>query len=181
MSLQVINKLVWIDLEMTGLDLRKDKIIQIAVLITDTDLNILDENGYVAYANINQDDVDNMVDIVRDMHTKNGVIEKCLSSELSIEDLDRGAVEYISKFVSPKESPLCGSSIATDRMFIEYNMPLLRDFLHYRNIDVSTVKQLTTMWLGELHSKEVDTHDALDDIKESIKELQFYKEKVFKK
>ncbi len=180
MPLQIINKLVWIDLEMTGLDIRKDRIIQIAILITDINLNILDENGFVAYANITQEDISNMKDIVKDMHSKNGVIDKCLNSELSIDDLDKGAVEYISKFVSPKESPLCGSSIATDRMFIEYNMPLLKDFLHYRNIDVSTVKQLITMWLDETYLKEIDTHDALDDIKESIKELRLYKERIFK-
>lgn len=176
---QTIDKLVWIDLETTGLSVKKDKIIQIAVLVTDTELNILDENGYVGFVNITDDDVSLMIDLVKDMHTKNGVIELCKKSVLTLEDIDKGAMEYISKFVKKDEAPLCGNNIAFDRSFIEYNMPLLTAYLHYRNIDVTTVKQLYRIWKKDTYIHDDATHEALGDIKQSIEELKFYKEKIF--
>ncbi len=176
---QVIDKLVWIDLETTGLSIKKDKIIEIAVLITDTQLNLLDEKGYVAFVNITDKDIALMDDIVKEMHTKNGVIDMCKKSSFTIEDIDKGAVEYISKFVQKNEAPLCGNNIAFDRSFIEYNMPLLVDYLHYRNIDVTTIKQLSQIWRNDVCKKTDSTHEAMDDIKESIEELRHYKEKFF--
>ena len=177
MQKQTIKNLVWLDLEMTGLDLRKDKIIQVAVIVTDTQLNILDEKGFVKYIHIEQEDVDGMEDIVKEMHTKNGVIDKCLKSELTLEEVDKEVVEYISQYIGPKESPLCGNSIGTDRAFIKLNMPFLQKYMHYRNIDVSALKQLYAIWTDkDKYIKETDSHDALDDIKESIKELKYYKE-----
>lgn len=176
---QIIDKLVWIDLETTGLSTKKDKIIEIAVLITDTDLNLLDEKGYTGHVGITDEDVSLMRPFVVDMHTKNGLIEICKKSTLSLNDIDRQATEYISKFVKEKESPICGNNIAFDRSFIDYNMPLLSNYLHYRNIDVSTVKQLSMIWKGDEYKKEDGRHEALDDIKKSIEELRYYKERIF--
>lgn len=177
---QIIDKLVWIDLETTGLSIKKDKIIEIGVLVTDTQLNILDKGGYVGYVNITDEDISQMVDIVKDMHSKNGIIEMCKKSSFKIEDIDKGAVEYISKYVQRSEAPLCGNSIAFDRSFIEYSMPLLADYLHYRNIDVSTIKQLSQIWKNDIYIKKDASHEALDDIRQSIEELKYYKSKIFK-
>lgn len=176
---QVIDKLVWIDLEATGLHLKKDKIIEVAVLVTDTKLNLLDEKGYVGFVKITDEDVSLMDDTVRKMHTENGIIEMCKKSSLTLEDIDKGAVDYISQIVERKEAPLCGNSIAFDRAFIGYSMPLLSDYLHYRNIDVSTVKQLSQIWRNDIYKKAGSTHEALDDIKQSIEELRYYKSKIF--
>lgn len=176
---QVIQKLVWIDLETTGLSLKKDKIIEIGILVTDTQLNIMDRKGYVGFVHIDNEDIDLMDNIVKKMHTKNGVIERCKDSSLSIMDIDKDAVEYISRFVDRNEAPLCGNNIAFDRSFIEYNMPLLKDYLHYRNIDVTTIKQLSQIWREDVYEKEDSVHEALDDIRQSIEELQYYKKKIF--
>lgn len=176
---QTIDKLVWIDLETTGLSLKKDKIIEIGVLVTDTQLNLLDESGYVGYVNITDEDISLMEEVVKEMHTKNRVIEMCKKSLLTIEDIDKGAVEYISKFVSKNEAPLCGNNIAFDRSFIEYNMPLLTDYIHYRNIDVTAIKQLSRIWRNDIYTKKDSAHEALDDIKESVEELRYYKSKIF--
>jgi oligoribonuclease len=179
MAEQIIKNLVWIDLEMTGLNIAKDKIIEIGVLVTDTDLNILDEKGFVRYIHIDQKDVDGMIDVVKNMHTSNGLIQKCLESDVSIEQADADTVEYLKQFVGEKESPLCGNSISVDRNFIEFNMSSLNRFLHWRNIDVTTLKQLLKLWKGEEYFKPNGEHEALGDIKESIEELKFYKEKLF--
>lgn len=179
MAVQVIKNLVWIDIETTGLNLKKDKLIQIAVLVTDINLNLLDDKGYVGYVRITDEDISLMDDFVKDMHTKNGLIEICKRSKLSLEDIDRESTEYISKFVNVKEAPLCGNSIAFDRSFIEYHMPLLTDYLHYRNIDVSTVKQLSNIWKNDVYKKVESTHEALDDIRQSIEELKYYRSKIF--
>lgn len=176
---QTIDKLVWIDLETTGLSLKKDKIIEIGILVTDTQLNLLDDSGYVGYVKITEEDVSQMNDIVKEMHTKNGLIEKCKKSLLTVKDIDKGAVEYITKFVQRKEAPLCGNNIAFDRSFIEYNMPLLTDYIHYRNIDVTSIKQLSKIWRNDIYIKKDSTHEALDDIKESVEELRYYKTKIF--
>jgi oligoribonuclease len=176
---QIVDKLVWIDLEATGLILKKDKIIQIAILVTDTQLNLLDEKGYVGFIHIEDEDIALMDDIVKEMHTKNGLIELCKKSSFTLEDVDKGAVDYVSKFVNKNEAPLCGNTIAFDRSFINYSMPLLADYLHYRNIDVSTIKQLNQIWGNDVYKKREGTHEAMDDIRESIEELKYYKSKIF--
>lgn len=179
MQEQIIDKLVWIDLETTGLNPRKDKIIEIAILVTDTSLRILDKNGFVAYLGISKEDVNAMSPVVKKMHTENGVIQKCLKSKLTLENADKLSVEYISKLTEKGQSPLCGNSICFDRLFIEYNMPNLSKHLHYRNIDVSTVKQLSRIWKNKVFKKEESTHEALSDIRASIEELKFYKKEYF--
>ncbi len=179
MAEQTIKNLVWIDLETTGLSTKKDKIIEIGILVTDIDLNILDTEGYVGFVNITNEDISLMNDIVKDMHTKNGLIEKCLESKYTLEYIDKESVEYISKFVDRNEAPLCGTNIAFDRSFIEYYMPILTNHLHFRNIDVSTIKQLSKIWKNDSYIGKKSIHEALDDIRESIEELKYYKEKIF--
>ncbi len=179
MAEQIIKNLVWIDLEMTGLTIAKHKIMEIAVLVTDTDLNILDEKGFVRYIHIDQNDVEGMSEIVKTMHTSNNLIQKSLDSDVRIEQADNETVEYLKQFIGEGESPLCGNSISVDRNFIEFNMPNLNKFLHWRNIDVTTLKQLSRLWKGEEYAKPKGEHEALGDIKESIEELKYYKEKLF--
>ena len=174
-----MKNLIWIDLETTGLILKKDKIIEIAILVTDTNLKILDKDGYVGFVKISQKDIDLMDKKVFKMHSKNGVIENCVKSKFTLEDIDRGSVTYLSKFVDENDSPLCGNNIFFDRAFIDYNMPLLSKLLHYRNIDVSTVKQLSQIWKKDVYDKGDTTHEALDDIRGSIEEMKYYKKAIF--
>ncbi|MCK9368381.1 oligoribonuclease [Candidatus Dojkabacteria bacterium] len=180
MGYQKITNLVWIDLEMTGLDVKKDKIIQIAAIVTDTNLNILDENGYVAISHIDKTDVGRMEPFVKEMHLRNGLIQTALKSKLTIEQIDKEVVEYLSKFINKGESPLCGSSNSIDKSFIVQYMPNLHGFLHFRNIDVSTISQLAKLWnkKKEYHG-HIGSHEALGDIKESIEELKHYKKELF--
>ena len=180
MGYQKITNLVWIDLEMTGLDVKKDKIIQIAVVVTDTDLNILDENGYVAIAHIDKKDVGKMEPFIKEMHLRNGLIQCALKSKLTIEQIDLEVIEYLSKYINKGESPLCGNSNATDRSFIIQFMPNLHNLLHYRAIDVSTISQLAKLWCKkkEYHG-HIGSHEALGDIKEVIEELKHYKKELF--
>jgi oligoribonuclease len=181
MNKPIPTKLVWMDLEMTGLDFKKDKIIQAAVLVTDTELNILDNNGYVEYVKISQAEIDNMSNLVKDMHTKNGVLEKCLKSEKDIEEIDSEVVEYLKQFTVKQESPLCGNSVWVDRIFITNEMPLTSEFLHYRNIDVTTLKLLNSIWNIKEYIKPSGNDEALDDIRQSIDELRFYKQEILVK
>lgn len=179
MARQEIDKLVWIDLETTGLSLREDVIIQVAILVTDTNLNIVDENGYSGFVKITDKEVSLMDDIVLNMHTLNGVINSCKKSDKSLEQIDIESLEYISQFVEENKAPLCGNNISFDRQFIDYHMPLLSKHLHYRNIDVSTVKQLFNMWRDDSYVKKESTHEALDDIRKSVEEMRYYMEKLF--
>jgi oligoribonuclease len=175
MPIQTFENLVWIDLETTGLDIETDKIIQVACLVTDTELNILDEKGFTAYVKIEDKDIESMIHVVKEMHLESGVIEECKKSELSLEQIDQMVTTYISKFVNPKGSPLCGSSISWDRMFIQSSMPLLRGFLHFRNIDVESIRQVLTMWGVQSPKAGKAPHEALADIKRSIELLRVYK------
>lgn len=178
---QLIKNLVWIDLEMTGLDLLNDKIIEIAILVTDKNLNLLDDKGFEAVIGIDQDDIEKMNKEVVKMHTKNGLLDKCLQSNNRLEDVEQQALDYISQFVGRQESPLCGSTIATDRAFLWLKMPKLNEYLHYRNIDSSTLKQLHTIWTDQdSFVKATDDHTALNDIRNSINELKFYRKSFLK-
>jgi len=178
---QIIKNLVWIDLEMTGLDIAKDKIMEIGCLVTDLNLNILDEKGFVECIHIEKKDVGGMEDVVKEMHTNNGLIDKCLKSDIDIKRADIDTVDYLNQFIENGESPLCGNSISIDRNFIEFNMPLLKDFLHWRSIDVTTVKQLYKIWNDGTYLKPKGEHEALGDIRASIEELKYYKENIFEK
>ncbi|HEY1840032.1 MAG TPA: oligoribonuclease [Mycobacterium sp.] len=176
------DQLVWIDCEMTGLDLGSDKLIEIAVLVTDAELNILGDGVDVV---IHADDaaVSSMVDVVTEMHTRSGLIEEVRASTVDLATAEAAALDYIRQHVKQaKTAPLAGNSIATDRGFIARDMPALDSFLHYRMIDVSSIKELCRRWYPRIYYGQPAkglAHRALADIHESIRELQYYRRTAF--
>ena len=178
----VRDELVWIDCEMTGLDLGSDKLIEIAVLVTDAELNILGEGVDVV---IHADDaaLGGMVDVVTRMHTRSGLIDEVRASTIDVPTAEAMVLDYIRTHVkAAKTAPLAGNSIATDRGFIARDMPALDDFLHYRMIDVSSIKELCRRWYPRIYFGQPEkglAHRALADIHESIRELQYYRRTAF--
>jgi oligoribonuclease len=178
----VRDELVWIDCEMTGLDLKTDRLIEIAVLVTDADLNILGDGIDVV---IHADDaaLSAMIPIVTEMHTRSGLIEEVRSSTVDLAEAEDQVLDYIRTHVKQaKTAPLAGNSIATDRGFIARDMPKLDDFLHYRMIDVSSIKELCRRWYPRIYFGQPEkglTHRALADIGESIRELKYYRRTAF--
>jgi oligoribonuclease len=178
----VADLLVWIDCEMTGLDLVKDKLIEVAALVTDPDLNVLGEGIDLV---IHADDaaIDAMPEIVRDMHAKSGLTEEVRRSTISVPEAEEAVLAYIKEFVpNPRTAPLCGNSIATDRGFLARDMPTLDSYLHYRMIDVSSIKELCRRWYPRVYFGQPAkglAHRALADIKESIRELKYYRRTIF--
>ena len=177
-----LENLVWIDCEMTGLDVEKDSLVEIAVLITDSDLNILDEAGLNVVIKPRTDSLAQMGDFVTQMHQESGLLP-LLADGLDIADAEQKILDYVKGF-APEErtAPLAGNSIGTDRMFLNRYMPKLDAHLHYRNIDVSSVKELTRRWFPKVYfqlPKKSGGHRALADIKESIAELRYYRQTVF--
>lgn len=178
----VRDELVWIDCEMTGLDLRSDKLIEIAVLVTDGDLNVLGEGVDVV---VHADDaaLSSMVDVVAQMHTRSGLVDEVRASTVEVAAAETMVLDYIHEHVKqPKTAPLAGNSIATDRGFIARDMPALDSFLHYRMIDVSSIKELCRRWYPRIYYGQPAkglAHRALADIHESIRELQFYRRTAF--
>ncbi|MDT5201268.1 MAG: oligoribonuclease, partial [Mycobacterium sp.] len=176
------DELVWIDCEMTGLDLRSDKLIEIAVLITDADLNILGDGVDVV---IHADDaaLSSMIDVVTEMHTHSGLIEEVRASTVDLATAETMVLDYIRRHVKQaKTAPLAGNSIATDRGFIARDMPALDSFLHYRMIDVSSIKELCRRWYPRIYYGQPAkglAHRALADIHESIRELRYYRRTAF--
>src|SRR3954463_16655816 len=174
--------LVWIDCEMTGLDLRSDALIEVAALVTDPDLNVLGDGVDVV---IHADDarLDAMVEVVRAMHEKSGLTDEVRRSTVTVAEAQDLVMAYIAQFVpEPRTAPLCGNSIATDRGFLARDMPLLDDYLHYRMIDVSSVKELCRRWYPRVYFGQPAkglAHRALADIRESIRELRYYRRSVF--
>lgn len=170
------QNLIWIDLEMTGLDPEKERIIEIATIVTDKDLNILAEGPVLA---IHQSDklLAEMSDWCVNTHTANGLIERVKQSKLNERAAELQTLDFLKKWVPKGASPICGNSIAQDKRFLYRYMPDLADYFHYRHLDVSTLKELASRWkpemLKQFHKK--NTHLALDDIKESIEELKFYR------
>jgi oligoribonuclease len=178
----VTDNLVWIDCEMTGLDLGKDALVEIAVLVTDSELNILDDGVDLV---IHADDavLDTMPDIVRDMHANSGLTELVRASTVTVAEAELRVLDYVRKHVpDPRTAPLCGNSIATDRGFIARDMPALDGHLHYRMIDVSSIKELCRRWYPRIYYAQPDkglAHRALADIRESIRELAYYRGTAF--
>jgi len=178
----VRDELVWIDCEMTGLDLGSDKLIEIAVLVTDGDLNILGDGVDVV---IHADDaaLGGMIDVVARMHARSGLIDEVRTSTVDVPTAEAMVLDYIRSHVKqPKTAPLAGNSIATDRGFIARDMPALDDFLHYRMIDVSSIKELCRRWYPKIYFGQPEkglAHRALADIHESIRELQYYRRTAF--
>jgi oligoribonuclease len=175
------TNLIWLDLEMTGLEPEVDVILEIATIITDSELNILAQGPTFA---VHQSDevLDNMNEWCIDHHGKSGLTQRCKESTITIEQATAQTIAFVSQYVPKGKSPMCGNSIGQDRRFINKYMREYEDYFHYRNIDVSTVKELARRWKPELLDKVVKTgaHLALDDIKESIAELKVYQEHFFK-
>ncbi|OBK95154.1 oligoribonuclease [Mycobacterium asiaticum] len=176
------DELVWIDCEMTGLDLGSDKLIEIAALVTDADLNILGD-GIDVVIHAEEADLTSMIDVVAQMHARSGLTNEVRASTVDLETAEAMVLEYISKHVKqPKTAPLAGNSIATDRSFIARDMPALDSFLHYRMIDVSSIKELCRRWYPRIYFGQPPkglAHRALADIHESIRELQYYRRTAF--
>ena len=175
------DRLVWIDCEMTGLDLENDEIVEIAVVITDFDLNIIDP-GLDIVIKPDASALANMGDFVRDMHTSSGLLEE-LPTGVSAAEAEYQVLEYILKFIpAEQKAPLAGNSIGTDRAFLTKYMPRLDKQLHYRNVDVSSIKELARRWYPRVYFNapaKDGGHRALADILESIRELAYYRQTVF--
>lgn len=174
------SNLVWVDCEMTGLDLEKDEIVEIAVIVTDSELNVLDE-GLQLVIKPSEAALSNMGEFVTKMHEKSGLLPE-LENGITLQEADQQVTKYIKQFIEePRTAPLCGNSIGTDRMFINRQMPELDSFLHYRNIDVSSLKELSRRWFPDVYQqqpKKAGNHRALADIQESIIELRYYRQVV---
>ena len=175
------DQLVWIDCEMTGLDLARDALIEIACLVTDGKLTVLDE-GVDLVIKPPAESVDHMVEVVRDMHTKSGLIEE-LATGVTLAEAQEKVLAYVRSHIrDARRVPLCGNSIATDRAFLARDMPELDAFLHYRMVDVSSIKELARRWYPRAYFAsplKQGGHRALADIRESIQELQYYREAIF--
>jgi oligoribonuclease len=175
------QNLIWIDLEMTGLYPETDSIIEIATIVTDKELNILAE-GPVLAVHQSKKTMDAMDAWNQKHHGQSGLIERVLSSALSESDVEQQTIEFLKQWVPEGASPMCGNSICQDRRFMAKTMPLLEAFFHYRNLDVSTLKELASRWAPEIMKgfKKQATHQALDDVLESIAELKYYREHLLK-
>ncbi|MGZ4587203.1 MAG: oligoribonuclease [Mycobacteriaceae bacterium] len=176
------DKLVWIDCEMTGLELGSDKLIEIAALVTDSELNILGD-GVDIVIHADDDALAGMLEVVRKMHEHSGLTEEVRVATVSLAEAEQQVLEYVKEFVpDPRTAPLCGNSIGTDRGFIVRDMPLLDAHLHYRMIDVSSIKELCRRWYPRIYFGQPEkglAHRALADIKESIRELAYYRQTAF--
>jgi oligoribonuclease len=178
----VKERLVWVDCEMTGLELGHDALIEVAALVTDSELNILDA-GIDLVIHAPDELLDGMVDIVRDMHARSGLTDEVRASTLNLAQAEDQLLSYLSEYVpEPRTAPLCGNSIATDRGFLARDMPRFDDHLHYRMVDVSSIKELCRRWYPRVYFGQPAkglAHRALADITESIRELQYYRQTIF--
>ena len=176
------DRLVWIDCEMTGLDLRRDALIEIAVLVTDGDLNVLGD-GVDVVIHTDEEKLAGMPEVVRVMHAASGLTEAVRASTVSVAEAEQLALAYIREHVpEPRTAPLAGNSIATDRGFLARDMPDLDAHLHYRMVDVSSIKELCRRWFPRVFYAKPEkglTHRALADIEESIRELAYYRRTLF--
>lgn len=175
------NNLVWIDLEMTGLHPNTDHILEIATIVTDSQLNIIAQGPVLAIKQSKQL-LDQMDEWCTKTHGDSGLTARCLSSSISVAEAERQTIEFLTQYVPKGASPLCGNTIGQDKRFLVKYMPALNDYFHYRSIDVSTVKELCRRWQPEVLTgfNKKGVHLALDDIKESIEELKYYRQNVFK-
>tara|TARA_Y100000996_G_scaffold332250_1_gene268536 strand:- start:2387 stop:2938 length:552 start_codon:yes stop_codon:yes gene_type:complete len=178
MGIDKDNNLVWIDLEMTGLE-DEHEIIEIASLVTNNELEILAEGPQIVIKKTEKQ-LENINEWSLDQHTKSGLLEKVKQSGISILEAEQITLNFLKDWVNEKTSPLCGNSISTDRRFIRREMQTLEDFLHYRMIDVSTVKELVARWYPNINIPiKKNSHLAMDDIKESVEELKWYRNNTF--
>jgi oligoribonuclease len=176
------DRLVWIDCEMTGLDLRRDALVEIAVLVTDGDLNVLGE-GVDVVIHADDDMLAGMPEVVREMHARSGLTEEVRASKVTLREAEEAVLAYIREHVpEPGTAPLAGNSIATDRAYLARDMPELDSHLHYRMIDVSSLKELARRWFPRVFYAKPEkglAHRALADIEESIRELEYYRRTLF--
>ncbi|WP_115717367.1 oligoribonuclease [Gallaecimonas mangrovi] len=175
------DNLIWIDLEMTGLDPEQERIIEIATIVTDQELNILAEGPVLA---VHQSDalLDSMDEWCTRTHTANGLVARVKASSVSEADAEQQTIAFLEKWVDKGASPICGNTIGQDRRFLVKYMPALEAYFHYRNLDVSTLKELARRWAPDILAgiKKKETHLALDDIRESIAELRYYRQHFLK-
>jgi len=173
------QRMVWIDLEMTGLDEKKESIIEIATVITDSELNILAQGPNLAVS-VSEELIAGMDEWNTTHHHRSGLVDRIRNNGVTIAEAEQQTLDFLKQWVSPKTAPLCGNSIWNDRKFLDKEMPLVADYLHYRMIDVSTVKELARRWYPkvEKYQKKL-SHLALDDILESIEELAYFRTEIF--
>lgn len=174
------ENLVWMDLEMTGLDPEVERILEVATIITDSTLNVIAE-GPVFYVSQPQSLLDAMDEWNTSHHTASGLVDRVKQEGVSEAEAEAQTLAFIQQYAGPGQAPLCGNSISQDRRFLVKYMPALEGYLHYRNIDVSTIKELAERWRPDVHAGVVKqgSHRALDDIRESISELQHYRAHFF--
>jgi oligoribonuclease len=174
--------LVWVDCEMTGLDLGRDALVEVATLVTDPDLNVLGE-GVDVVIHADEAVLGGMVEIVREMHDKSGLTDAVRASAVTLGEAEDMIMTYVGSYVTePRTAPLCGNSIATDRGFLARDMPRFDSYLHYRMIDVSSIKELCRRWYPRTYFGQPAkglAHRALADIRESIRELEYYRRTIF--
>ena len=179
--MQNAQNLIWIDLEMTGLEPEQDVIIEMATIVTDAQLNVLAEGPSLV---IHQSDavLDNMNPWCVEQHGKSGLTQRVRDSRISVAEAEQQTLEFLRQWVPERTSPMCGNSIGQDRRFLVRYMPQLEAFFHYRNLDVSTVKELAARWAPAVKEgfRKESSHLALDDIRDSINELKYYREHLFK-
>jgi oligoribonuclease len=178
----VREELVWIDCEMTGLDLGSDRLIEIAALVTDSELNVLGD-GIDVVIHADDEALGGMADVVMKMHSRSGLTEEVRKSTVTVAEAEQLVLDYIRTHIkAAKTAPLCGNSIGTDRGFIARDMPELNEYLHYRMIDVSSIKELCRRWYPRIYFGQPEkglAHRALADIHESIRELKYYRGTAF--
>ena len=177
------DRLVWIDLEMTGLDVEQHVIVEIACIVTDAELAVLDD-GIDVVIHQDADALARMDAFVRKMHTRSGLLPLIEASDVTADAAQARVLEYVAAHVpAPGVAPLCGNSIGVDRRFLDQYMRELDGYLHYRSVDVSSIKELCRRWYPEIYSKrpnKAENHRALDDIRESIEELRFYRDHLLR-
>lgn len=173
------GRLIWIDLEMTGLDTDRDSIIEIATVVTDAQLNVLAEGPEFAITH-DLATLEAMDDWNRNQHRRSGLWDRVLTQGVSMAEAERGTIAFLQSWVGPKASPMCGNSICQDRRFLHRQMPELERYFHYRNLDVSTLKELARRWAPQvLHGVQKESaHTALSDVRDSIAELRHYRARL---